>query len=104
MASYRRLKTTVVSTVTPGLRYYVQGTQVGYDKETRHLFKRRNTLERLGSPADPVWKANVSGYKITMIGKWDEIKETRRKMGFNVFQMLQLRLNAELGEAVKKGS
>lgn len=97
-------KTTVTTIVTPSLRYYVQGTQVGYDRATRHLFRRSNTVERLGTPADPIWRANVSGYGITITGDWDEIKETRQETGLNIFQMLQLRLNAELGEAVKQGS
>ncbi len=97
-------ETTVVAIVTPGLEYYVQGTQIGYDRATRHLFKRGNTLERLGTPADPIWRANVSGYGITIVGDWDEIKKTRQETGLNIFQMLQLRLNAELGEAVKQGS
>lgn len=83
-------KTTVTTIVTPVLKYYVQGTQVEYDRETRHLFKRSNTFERIGTPADPVWKADVSGHGITIVGDWDEIKKTRQETGLNIFQMLQL--------------
>lgn len=39
-------KATVIGLVTPGLQYYVKGTQVGYSPRTRHLFRRGNTVER----------------------------------------------------------
>lgn len=94
--------TTVVAIVTPGLLYYVQGTQVGYSPSTRHMFRRSNTVERLGLPNEPRWCANVSGYVITIIGDWDEIKKTRKETGYTIFRMLQLRLNEGLEAAIKK--
>ncbi|MCL6633236.1 MAG: hypothetical protein K6T63_11470 [Alicyclobacillus herbarius] len=96
-------QTTVMAIVTPGLRYYVQGTQVGYTPTTKHLFRRSNTLERVGVPNQPHWRANISGHVVEIVGNWDEIKKARKKMGYNIFQMLQLRLNEELEKAVRKG-
>lgn len=72
-------KTTVVAIVTPGLEYYVRGTQLGYDQVTRHLFKRSNSLEQIGTPVDPVWKADLSGYTVTIVGDWEEIKRSKTK-------------------------
>jgi hypothetical protein len=95
-------QTTMMAIVTPGLSYYVQGTQVGYTPATRHLFKRSNTVERVGLPNEPSWRLNVSGYQIEIRGSWDEIKMTRKHAGYNLFQMLQLRLNEELETAIQK--
>ncbi len=51
---------------------------------------------------DPAWELNVSGYRILICGKWSEIEKTHEQMGLNIFQMLQLRINEELEEAVKR--
>lgn len=95
-------QTTVMAIVTPGLEYYVQGTEVGYSPSTRHLFRHGNTVQRIGLPNEPHWVLNVSGYTVDIRGKWDEITKTRRENGYNVFQMLQLRINEELEEAIRR--
>ncbi|QQE80441.1 hypothetical protein [Alicyclobacillus sp. SO9] len=95
-------QTTMMAIVTPGLQYYVQGTQVGYTPATRNLFRRSNTLERIGLPSKPHWRANVSGYVIDIHGDWDEIRKTRKSTGYNMFQMLQVRINEELEKALRK--
>ncbi|WP_018130504.1 hypothetical protein [Effusibacillus pohliae] len=59
-------------------------------------------MKRLGTPMDPAWELNVSGYRILICGKWSEIEKTHEQMGLNIFQMLQLRINEELEEAVKR--
>lgn len=94
-------QTTMMSVATTGLLYYVQGTQVGYTPATRHLFRKSNTVERIGLPNEPHWRANVSGYQIDIQGDWDEIKLAKKRMGYNLFQMLQLRLNEELEKAIR---
>lgn len=96
-------QTTVMTFATQGLQYYVEGSQVGYTPATRHLFRRGNTAESVGLPNEPRWSVNVSGYRIEIAGKWDEIKRTRREHGYNMFQMVQLKLNEELEKAVAKG-
>lgn len=95
-------KTTVVALVTPGLQYYVEGSQVGYTTATRHLFKNSNTVERVGSPMDLAWELSVSGYRLLISGKWSDIEETHRETGYNIFQLLQLRINEGLEEAIKR--
>lgn len=95
-------KTTVISIVTSGIQHYVEGTQVGYSPVTRHLFKRGNTVKLLRNPMDPAWELNVSGYRILVCGKWSEIEKAHEQMGLNIFQMLQLRINEELEEALKR--
>jgi len=96
-------QTTVMTFATQGLQYYVEGSQVGYTPATRHLFRRGNTVERIGLPNKPHWLVNVSGYRIEISGKWDELKQARKEYGYNMFQMLQLRLNEELEKAVTRG-
>jgi hypothetical protein len=81
-------KTTVVSFVTPGLQYYVEGSLAGYPSVIRHLFRQGNTVERLGTPLEPAWRLNISGYTVVVVGKWSEIEKTRRELGYNIFQML----------------
>ncbi len=94
---------TSMAIVTEGLHYYVQGTQVGYTPSTRHLFRRSNTVERVGLPDKPHWRMNVSGYQITILGDWSEIRKVRKSTGYNLFQILQLRLNEELEKAIQQG-
>lgn len=96
-------QTTVMTIATQGLQYYVEGSQVGYTPKTRHLFRRGNTVKRIGLPNEPRWLVNVSGHRIEITGNWDDIKRTRREHGYNMFQMLQLRLNEELEKAVARG-
>lgn len=95
-------QTTVMAIVTPGLEYYVQGTEVGYAPATRHLFRHGNRVERIGLPNEPHWVLNISGYTVDIQGQWGEITKTRREHGYNVFQMLQLRINEELEDALRR--
>lgn len=97
-------KTMVIALATDGFRYYIRGTEVGYDRETRHLFKKQNRLERLGTPVDPIWRAQVSGYTILICGDWGEIYRARKEDGYNLFQMLQLKVNEKLREVVREES
>lgn len=95
-------KTMVVTLATQALEYYVQGSQVGYTPGTRHLFKRGNTAKRIGAPSNPAWELNVSGFRVLIAGKWDDIQKTHQDTGYNILQMLQIRLNEELEEALKR--
>jgi hypothetical protein len=94
---------TAMTIVTEGLRYYVQGTQVGYSPSTRHLFRRSNKVERIGLPDKPHWRANISGYQITILADWHELWKVHKENGYNLFQLLQLRLNEELDKAIQQG-
>ncbi|WP_029419955.1 hypothetical protein [Alicyclobacillus macrosporangiidus] len=95
-------KTTVVSIATQALRYYVEGSQVGYLPTTRHLFKRGNTVERLRTPSDPAWRLNVSGYHVVIMGDWGEIERVHKETGYSILHMLQLRINEELEETMRR--